>query len=180
MFRKPIDVALRHFEIMYNTFSLRSWVKATNEPFCRDQYVQFLDHLRTGYGPNFDITSTSKGLIEFLMGLEFLQDREHLLYLFKLCCLCTATPSSPYPDVTLGNLTTVGHQSRLKDVVLPCQSYLTEVRGSVSHCVDETNLSQFMLLSASFGQSGLSATYDHWASLDKFGRSGFHKSLLSS
>ena len=31
LFKRPMDVALRHFDILYSTFSLRSWVSSTNE-----------------------------------------------------------------------------------------------------------------------------------------------------
>ena len=87
MLKRPMDVALQHFDVLYSTFALRSWVDNSNESLCRDQYIQLLDHLRTAYGPNFDITSVAADLIEFLMGLEFLHERSHLLYLFKLSCL---------------------------------------------------------------------------------------------
>ena len=111
MLKKPVDVALRHFEILFSTFSLRFRVSDANEPLCRDKYVQLLDHLRAGIGPNCDITSTSSDLIDFLVGLDFLQDKNHLLYLSKLCCLCATTPSPTYPDISLGNLTTGGRQN---------------------------------------------------------------------
>ena len=70
-----MDVALRHFDILYNTFSLRSWVTSENESLYWDQNMQLLDHFRTAYGPNFEITNVSRDLIEILLGLEFLQDR---------------------------------------------------------------------------------------------------------
>ena len=58
LFKRPMDVALKHFDMLYNTFAFRSWVPSANESLCRDQYMQLLDHLRTSYGPNFDLTST--------------------------------------------------------------------------------------------------------------------------
>ena len=105
-FKRPMDVALKHFEMLYNTFALRSWVPSANESLCRDQYTQLLDHLRTCYGPNFDLTSTSSDLIEFLVGLEFLHDRAHLFHLFELCCLCATSVSPALPDVRFGTVTT--------------------------------------------------------------------------
>ena len=54
MFKRPMDVALKHFDILYSTFALRSWVPNANESLCRDQYMQLLDHLRTFHGSNFD------------------------------------------------------------------------------------------------------------------------------
>ena len=112
LFKRPMNVALRHFDNLYSTFSLRSWIPSANESLCRDQYMQLLDHLRTAYGPSFDITSVSADLIDFLSELEFLRDRSCLFYLFKLCCLCATSVSPTYSDVTLGTVSTAGRHSR--------------------------------------------------------------------
>ena len=37
MLKRPMDVAVRHFEVLYSTFALRSWVDESNESQCRDQ-----------------------------------------------------------------------------------------------------------------------------------------------
>ena len=91
LFKRKVEVALRHFNILYSTFRLRSWVTRSNEPTCREEYVRLLDTLRTTYSSDFEITSVSSDLIEFLMGLEFFRSHGHSLYLFKLCCLCMTT-----------------------------------------------------------------------------------------
>ena len=127
MFKRYMEVALRHFDQLYRPFCLHSWVSNENESTCRDQYTPLLDHLRICFGPNFDVTSTFRDLIEFLMGLDFLQDREHLLYLFKQCCLSITSPRPTYPDVTIGSISTAGHQCRFTDVILPCQSCMARV-----------------------------------------------------
>ena len=129
--QRPMVVAFRHFDMLYSTFALRSWVPSANESLCQDQYKQLLHPLPTAYGPNFDVTSISGDLIEFLLGLEFLQDRADLLYLFKICCLCTTTVSPVFPDVTFGNVTTKGRQDRFTDVILLCQSHFANVRNFV-------------------------------------------------
>ena len=49
LFKRPSDVGLRHFEVLYSTFQLRSWVTSTNENICRDEYLVLLDHLRVNY-----------------------------------------------------------------------------------------------------------------------------------
>ena len=180
MFKRPMDVALRHFDILYSTFPLRSWVLSTNESLCRDQYMQLLDHLRTAFGPSFDITSVAGDLIEFLSELEFLRDRSCLFYLFKLCCLCATSVSPTYPDVTFGTVSTARRQSRLTDVILPGQSYMANVRDSVAFCSDGSNLAKFIDLSSSFGRSAFAPDYDPWTYVDIFGRSKIYKSLLAS
>ena len=176
MLKRPMDVALRHFDVLYNTFALRSWVDDSNESLCRDQYIQLLDHLRTAYGSSFDITSVAADLIEFLMGLEFLHERSHLLYLFKLSCLCTTVTSPSYPDVVFGDVTTAGGQNRF----LPCQSYMAIAAGSVIRSSEDSNLAKFSALAASFGCAAFSPEYDPWAFTDTFGRSKIYKSLLAT
>ena len=175
-----MDVALKHFDMLYGTFALRSWVPIAIESLCRDQYIQLLDHVETSYGSNFDVTSTSRDLIEFLIGLEFLQDRAHLLHLCKFRCLCATTVSPAFPDVTFGTVTTAGRQNRFTDDILPCQSYFANVRDSVTFCSDDNNLSKFSLLSAFFGRSAFFSDYDSWTHVDTFGRSNIYKSLLAS
>ena len=180
LFKRPMDVALRHFDILYSTFSLRSWVSSTNESLCRDQYMQLLDHLRTAYSPDFEITSVSCDLIEFLSELEFLRDRSCLFYLFKLCCLCATTVSPTHPDVTFGTVSTAGRHSRLTDVILPVQSYMSNVRDAVASCSDDRNLARFIDFSSSLGRSAFAPDYDPWSYVDTFGRSKIYKSLLAS
>ena len=139
MFKRPVDVALRHFDMLYNTFLLRSWVTVTNESACRDEYLGLLDHLRSTYSSSFEITDSSRGLIEFLINLDFVQTHQHLLHLFKLCCLCATSVGPSYPAVTMGSISTSGYQSRFTDVILPCQSYLSSVSDSVAFCSNDTN-----------------------------------------
>ena len=129
--------------MLYSTFALRSWVPNANESLPRDQYMQLLDHLRTSHGSNFDLTSTSSDLIEFIVGLEFLQDRAHLFHLFKLCCLCATSVSPVFPDVIFGTVTTAGRQNRFTDVILPCRRFLAIVRDSVAFCSNDNNLVNF-------------------------------------
>ena len=171
MFKRPTEVALRHFDLLYSTFCLRSWVTEANESACRDQYTELLDHLRICYGSDYDLSNSSSDLIDFLIGLEFLQSRDHLLYLFKLCCLCATTPSPDYPDVVVGKISTVGRHDKFTDLILPCQSYITGVSGSSTLCSDDSSLAKFSVLSASFGQSAFSPGYDPWTYVDNFGRS---------
>ena len=157
LFKRPMDVALRHFDILYSTFSLRSWVSNANESLCRDQYMQLLDHLRTVFDPSFDISSVSADLIDFLSELEFLRNRSCLFYLFK----CATSVSPTYPDVTFGTISTARH-NRLTDVILPSQSYVANVRDAVAFCSDNGNLAKFIDFSSSFGRSAFAPDYDPW------------------
>ena len=180
MLKRPTDVALRHFDMLYYTFLLTPWVTSSNESVCRDEYLGLLDHLHSSYPSSFEITDSSKDLIDFLINLKFMQSHQHLLHLFKLCCLCATSISPTYPPVTMGSTSTSGHQSRFTDVVLLCQSYLSFVSGSIAFCSNETNLNSFSLLSASLGQSAFSPIYDPWTYVDAFGRGKSYKSLVSA
>ena len=180
MLKRPIDIALKHFELLYSTFLLRSWVLEADESACRDDYLALLDHLRGNYPPTFDVTSVSRDLIDFMMTLDFLQSRERLLYLFKLFCLCATSVTPTYPVVTAGSVSTAGHRGRFTDVILPVQSYVSSVPGSAAFCCNEANLSKFSLFASSFGRSAFSADYDPWTYVDDFGGSKIYKSLLST
>ena len=114
------------------------------------------------------------------MGLDFFQTHEHLLYLFKLCCLCLTSSSPQYPPVLFGSVDTTGYRGRFTDLILPCQSYLSAVPGSITSCVTDANLDKISRLSASFEQSAFAADYDPWTYVDVFGRSRIYMSLLTS
>ena len=180
LFKRPSEVGLRHFEILYSTFQLRSWVTSANENSCRDEYLALLDHLRVNYPPDFDLMENSTDLIDFLMGLEFFQTHEHLFYVFKLCCLCLTSVSPQYPPVSFGSVDTTGYRSRFADLVIPCQSYLSCVPGFISSCCSDVNLEKFATLSASFDRSAFSPDYDPWTFVDEFGRSKIYKGLLAT
>ena len=180
LFKRPSEVGLRHFDLLYATFQHRPWVSSANEDACREEYIALLDHLRVNYPPDFDLLENSKDLIDFLMGLEFFQTHEHLLYLFKLCCLCLTSSSPQYPPVLFGSVDTIGYRGRFTDLVLPCQSYLSSVPDSVSGCVTDANLDKFSHLSATFEQFAFGADYDPLTYVDVFGRSKIYKSLLAS
>ena len=180
LFKRPSEVGLRHFDLLYATFQHRSWVTADNEGACREEYIALLDHLRVNYPSDFDLLENSKDLIDCLMGLDFFQTHEHLLYLFKLCCLCLTSSSPQYPPVLFGSVDTTGYRGRFTDLILPCQSYLSAVPGSITSCVTDANLDKFSRLSASFEQSAFAADYDPWTYVDVFGRSRIYKSMLTS
>ena len=180
LFKRPSEVGLRHFEILYSTFQLRSWVSIANEDSCRDEYLALLDHLRVNYSPDYDLLENSTDLIDFLMGLEFFQTHEHLRYVFKLCCLCLTSSSPQYPRILFGSVDTTGYRSRFTDLVVLCQSYLSCVPGFISSCCSDINLEKFTALSASFERSAFSSEYDPWTYVDEFGRSKIYKGLLAT
>ena len=87
-----MEVALRHFDYLYSTFQLRSWVSASNESACRDEYVALLDYLRANHSIEFVSTSHPPDLIDFFYGLSFPSNpRPHLLlvqaelFVYNIC-----------------------------------------------------------------------------------------------
>ena len=156
MFRRPIEVALRHFDLLYDTFLRRSLVTAANQVACRDEYVSLLDYLRANYSPDFVVTDLARYLMDFMINLEILQSRRLLIYLFKLSCWCITAVSPQYPSVSAGRFDTSGFCDRFTDVVLPSQSYLSAVPGAVPYCSSDAQLANFSLLTASFGQTAFS------------------------
>ena len=180
LFKRPPEVGLRLFEVLYSFFQLRSGVTNADENIYRDEYLALLDHLRVNSPPDFDLMESSTDLIDFLMGLEFFLTHEHLLYFFKLCCLCVTSRCPQYPPVLFGSVDTTGYRSRFADLVVPCQSYLSCVPDFISCCCSDGNLEKFSILSASFERSAFSPDYDPWTYVDEFGRSKIYKSLLSS
>ena len=175
LFKRPSEVGLRHFEVLYSTFQLRSWVTSANENSCRNEYLALLDHLA-----DFDLMESSTDLIDFLMGLEFFQTHEHFCYIFKLCCLCLTSCSPQYPPILFGNVDTSGYRSRFADLVVPCQSYLSCVSDFISSCSSDANLEKFAVLSESFERSAFSPEYDPWTYVDEFGCSKRYKGLLAT
>ena len=151
MLKRPTEVVLRHFDVLFSTFQRRFWVSAVNGYACRDQNIELLDHLRAKYPANFDVTEAAVDLIDFKMNRK-LQAKEHLLYLLKLCCLCITPVSPVYPGVIVGSINTSGNQDRFTDVFLPLQSYLSGVPVSVALCGNDANLVSFSLLSAFLGR----------------------------
>ena len=94
--------------------------------------------------------------------------------------MCATTVSPTYPDVTFGTVSTAGRHSRLTDVILPVQSYMSNVRDAVSFCSGDRNLTRFIDFPSSFERSAFAPDFDPWSYVDTFGRSKIYKSLLAS
>ena len=65
MVKRPIEVALRNFDILFSSFQRRSWISASVEATCRDQYVELIDYLRAKYSGGLEGTEEAKDLIDF-------------------------------------------------------------------------------------------------------------------
>ena len=180
LFGRPIDVALRHFELLYNTFLLRSWVTSADESSYREEYLGLIDHLWINYPADFNFTDLSADIIEFLMGVDYLRAKPRPLHLFKLCCLCITARSEEFSSVTFGNVGLIDPHGRFTDVVLPGQSYLSGVPDSIPFCSQDSSLSKLTLLASDFGRKAFAPTYDPWDYVDTFGRSKTYNALLSS
>ena len=134
---------------------------AASESTCRNEYVELLNHLCVSYAPTFYVPQSSRDLIEFSMNHEFMLTRRYIFHLSKLrCSMC---------HIKLPQLS-----SSYKE------SYLSDAPGSLACCSSDSSLKSFSLLSASFGQSAFSPTYDPWTYVDVFDRGRIYKSLIST
>ena len=67
---------------------------------------------------------------------------------------------------------------RLSDVILPAQSYLSHVVGSVAVCTTEACLDKYRQLVSSFAEGNVAG--DPLAHVDSFGKVNFQKALISA
>ena len=74
------------------------------------------------------------------------------------------------PPVKFGSINTDNQVSQLIDIVLPVQSYFSNVTGSIDAVTSESSISDFLEMETTFGRSVLSDTYDPWSGLDNFGK----------
>ena len=74
------------------------------------------------------------------------------------------------PPVKFGSINTDNQSSQLIDIVLPVQSYFSNVAGSIDAVTSESSISDFLEMETTFGRSVLSDTYDPWSGLDNFGK----------
>ena len=56
MVMRPTEMALRHFDILFSSFQRRSWISASVEAACRDQYVELIDYLRAKNSGGLEVT----------------------------------------------------------------------------------------------------------------------------
>ena len=116
-------------------------------------------------------------MVAFLMGMPELKMRKSLFFIFQLSCQCLTTKLPELPAIKLPGVDSSEPRSRLFDVIMPAQSYLANVANSVAACTTEASLGTFKDLEARFSSGNVPG--DPRSHVDSFGKSNFHKVLVS-
>ena len=173
----PIDQATYCFSSLYRSFSLRGWLENSPESDARDEYVDFLEWCRKKYSGMKDTPEVFTDMVAFLLEMPELKMRKHLFYLFQLSCLCLTSKLPELPAIKFPGVGCSDPRSRLFDFIIPAQSYLANVANSVAACTTEASLGTVKDLEARFSSGNIAG--DPWSHVDSFGKSNFHKVLVS-
>ena len=117
-----------------------------SEPDYRDDYQEFVDHFRNVCSGYNDMPNLMDDTVDLLHGMPTMQSCPHLFHLFKLSRLCLSENTKPMPPIVFHGADTSDPTCRLTDVLLPAQSYLSHVFGSVAECVNESTLAKYQEL----------------------------------
>ena len=169
LLKLPLVLATKCYGHLFTTFRLRGYFTAEQESQAHEEYVSFVDELRVTFAEFDQPTLLVPDTVKFLMEQTTLRSRPLLLRSFKLACLCLDEPFRVMPPVKFGSINTDNQVSQLIDIVLPVQSYFSNVTGSIDAVTSESSISDFIEMETTFGRSVLSGTYDPWSGLDNFG-----------
>ena len=174
----PLEFATRCFSDLYRGFKLSGWDQNTSEQACRDEYISVLTHLR---GTRASLNSSPNAIhdvIDFLSALPALKEHQHISHFFWLSCLCLTSQAASLPPVSFGKISLSNLSCRSIDVILPVQSFFSNLPQAVPICTSDNALDKFSTLSLDFGETGLDLSYDPWRSVHYFGRSEIHKIII--
>ena len=174
---QPMEQALFCFRALFHSFQIRGWVQENEESEYREEYVEFLDHLRHSCGPPRTPESVPD-MVDLWISMPALRSRPHLLHLFRLSCLCLTETSPDLPPIRLQGADSSDPNCRLTNILRPAQSYLAAVPNSVTSCVTEAALTKFHELETRFDSGNVPG--DPWAHVDAFGLSKFYRALLTA
>ena len=177
LFTQPLEFADRCFTDLFRGFKLRGWFPGKSEQLCRDEYMAFLSDLRSSDATVAGSPDVIHDIVSYLVSLPALKSRPHIYHLFKLSCLCLTDVSKELPIVKSGGIDTSNLQCTMNNVILPVQSFLSNVPGSVDVCSSDSSLADFQRLCVDYGSYGLILNHDPWKEVDFFGRDKIHKSL---
>ena len=178
----PLEQATFCFPALYDSFSLRGWLANSPKIEARDEYIDFLDHFRNAHSNMQNSLGVFTDMVRFLIAMPELRMREHLNHIFRLSCPVelslfdsrfTRASSSQIPrGPDYGD-----PRSRLFDVIMPSQSYLTNVPNAISICTSDASLGKYRDLESKFSCGNVAG--DPWSHVDSFGKASFQKVLTS-
>ena len=173
----PVDQATYCFSALYRSFSLRGWLEISPESDARDEYVDYLECFRKKYSGMKDTPEVFTDMVAFLKEMPELKMRKHLSYVFQLSCSCLTSKLLELPAIKFTGVDCSDPRSQMFDVIMPAQCYLANVADSVAACTTEASLGTFKDLEGRI--SGGIIAGDPWSHVDSFGKSNFHKVLIS-
>ena len=166
----PLALATKCYGHLFTTFRLRGYFTAEQETQAHEEYVSFVDELRVPYAEFDQPTLLVPDTVTFLLEQRTLRSRPLLLRSFKLACLCLDEPFRAMPPVKFGPINTDNQICKLIDMVLPVQSYFSNVAGSIEAVTSESSIADFLEMEPTFGRTVLSDVYDQWSGLDNSGK----------
>ena len=176
----PLEMATASFTALFQNFCLRKWFEKSQELACHDEYLSFLQQLRSSYPDHSRTAGTITNSVKFLSELPSLSSRPLLYRLFRLSCLCLTSESPELPEVKFGPINTAYTRSRLTDVIQPVQSYVANVPDAIKEAVTSDAYTKFTHLSSTLGSGVLSKTYSPWASVDYFGKDALKEQMQAA
>ena len=89
-------------------------------------------------------------MVALLTPMRELRMRKHLFHIFQLSCFCLTANIPELATVKDWAVDNKDHRCRLAEVIMPSQSYFSNVAGSVAVCITEACLDQYRELDDSF------------------------------
>ena len=139
----PLALATKCYGHLFTNFRLRGYFTAEQETQAHEEYVSFVDELRVANAEFDQPTLLVPDTVTFLLEQTTLRSRPLLLRSFKLACLCLDEPFRAMPPVKFGPINTDNQISKLIDIVLPVQSYFSNVAGSIEAVTSESSIADF-------------------------------------
>ena len=170
LLKLPLAMATKCYSHLFTTFRLRGYFTEEQESQAHEKYVSFVDELRENFAEFAQPTLLGPDTVTFLLDQTTLRSRPLLLQSFKLACLCLDDLFRVMPTVKFGPINTDNQVSKLIEIVLPVQSYFSNVVGSIETVTSDSSISEFLEMESTFGCTVLSDTYDPWLGLDNFAK----------
>ena len=142
----PLDQASFCFAALYRSFSLRGWLEGSPEDDCFNEYLEFVGHFRQLYSCLQNSPGGFTNMVEILSPMPELKSRPHLYRLFRLSCLCLNDDTPLLPPIRFQDVVSQSLKCRLRDVLLPSQSYLARIPDAITVCTNEDSIVKFRKL----------------------------------
>ena len=175
----PLENAIYCFKQLFTSFRLRGVFQADEESIFTEEYLSFLDIVRSSHPDIQQPKLLIADAIHFVSSQESLVSRPHLRRIFRLSCLCLDEPRMSFTPVKFGSHRTDDPLSTMFDVIAPIQSFLGYVGHGLDVLTSDASVSRFLPLEQSFWNSGLSDLYSPWDSVDHFGMTQIRENLES-